>query len=67
MPSSSDCDSQSGDCDDKPEVEVVWAKAAHGVSGQGHVIDGNLYLTSGICKDEQILEQLKVPVKSNPA
>ena len=46
---------------------MVWAKAAHGVSGQGHVIDGNLYLTSGICKDEQILEQLKVPVKSNPA
>mmetsp|Transcript_30578 Transcript_30578/g.49295 ORF Transcript_30578/g.49295 Transcript_30578/m.49295 type:complete len:104 (+) Transcript_30578:54-365(+) len=41
---SSDCDSQLENGDDEPEVEVVWAKAACGVWGQGHVFDGKLYL-----------------------
>mmetsp|Transcript_70702 Transcript_70702/g.118186 ORF Transcript_70702/g.118186 Transcript_70702/m.118186 type:complete len:141 (-) Transcript_70702:36-458(-) len=54
VPSSSDCDSQSGDCDDKPEVEVVWVKAACEVWENGGVFDGKLYLTRDICKDEQI-------------
>ena len=46
---------------------MVWAKAARGVWGQGHVFDGKLYLTHDICKHDQIPGQLKVPVKSKPA
>ena len=76
VPTSSDCDSQSENGDDEHEVEVVWAKAARGVLnltwgfknwGQCHVFDGKLYFTHDINKDDQIPEQLKVPVKSKPA
>ena len=66
VPTSSDCNSQLENGDDETEVEVVWAKAARGVWGQGHVFDGKLYLTRDICKHDQIPEQLRVPVKSNP-
>ena len=67
MPTSSDCDSQSENGDDEPEVEVVWAKGACWVWGQGQVFDGRSYLARDICKHDQIPEQLKVPVKSKPA
>ena len=67
MPSSSDCDSQAEDNDDEPEVRVVWAKAARGVWGQGHVFEGKLCLNRDICKEDRIPEQVKVPVRSKPA
>ena len=38
-----------------------------GIWGQGHVFDGKLYLTCDIFKDEPILKQLKVPIKSKSA
>jgi hypothetical protein len=61
VPSSSVCDSQSED-HDKPEVEVIWAKATLGIRGQGFVFDGKLHLTCDICKDEEVPKQTKVPV-----
>ena len=31
------------------------------------MLDGKLYLTRGICKHDQLSDQMKVPVKSKPA
>jgi len=53
--------------DDELEVEVVWAKSARGVWGEGHMFNGKLCLTRDIWKHDQIPEQMnvpKVPVKS---
>ena len=46
------------------DVEVVWAKSAHGVWGLGHVFDGKLYFTPDICEEKWIPKNLEPPKKS---
>ena len=45
---SDDSSSCSGEND---EVQIVWAKAGHGIWGLGHVFEGKLYFTKDIVDD----------------
>ena len=49
------------------QVEVVWAKSAHGVWGLGHVFDGKLYFSRDICEETWIPKDLAPPKKPVPA
>ena len=42
-----------GKSQEEDEVQIVWAKAGHGIWGLGHVFEGKLYFTKDIVDDRR--------------
>ena len=54
-------------CDEEEGVEIVWAKAARGVWGLGHVFEGKLYFTKDIVDDSFVPKGTKLKAVPEPA
>ena len=63
----SDDSSSCSDSEEDDEVQLVWAKAGHGIWGLGHVFEDNLYFTKDIVDDSFVPKNRKPKPISKPA